>query len=64
LGIKGVKDVTDGLDGAAHQLRNRLGGQALGTGKENLRPAHTERVGSPAIGFQLRAFIIGQGANV
>jgi hypothetical protein len=36
LRVKGMDNVTDGLDGTAHQLRNRLWRQLTGTGENDV----------------------------
>jgi hypothetical protein len=61
--VKGMDDVTDGLDGTAHKLRNGLRRQPTGTGEDDLGPPDTEGIGSASVGFQLLAFFIGQGSN-
>jgi hypothetical protein len=63
LGVKSMDNVTDGLDGTAHQLRNGLRGQPPGTRKDDLGPSNTEGVCHAAVGFQLPGLIIGQGSD-
>src|SRR2546429_5224835 len=61
--VKGVEDITDGLDGTAHQLRNGLRRQPTGTGEDDLGTADTEGVHRTSVGLQLDTLIIGQGSD-
>jgi hypothetical protein len=63
LRVKGMDDVTDGLDGTAHHLRNGLWGQPLGTRENDLGTPNTTGVRRASVGFQLPTLIISQGSD-
>src|SRR5262249_19268055 len=61
--VKSMDDVTDGLDGTPHQLRNGLRGQPAGTRQDDLGPPDTEGVRGASVGLQLYTLIISQGSD-
>jgi hypothetical protein len=61
--VKGMEDIPDGVDRTPHQLRNGLGGQPSGTGKDDVGPPDTASVCGATVGLQLYTLIIGQGSN-
>jgi hypothetical protein len=63
LRIKGVDDITDGLDGTSYKLRNGLRRQPTGTGEDDLGTADTEGVRRAPLGLQLETLIIGQESD-
>src|SRR5262249_23702800 len=61
--VKGMNDVTDGLDRTAHPLRNGLWGPLLGTREDDLGTPDTAGVCRASVGFQLPTLLISQGSD-
>jgi len=61
--VKGLEDVTDGLDGPPHKRRKGLRGQPPGTREDDVGTPDTEGLRGASVGLQLPTLIISQGAD-